>query len=83
MSVGLHDDITDNLVDEILFAFWASNSIAVQWGIAQSFTETASNPEYQLTMMLTSDQAGGSVGEEAGRQLSLAIASGSVTRDVT
>jgi hypothetical protein len=83
MQIGLHDDIADNLVDEILFAFWASNSIAVLWGIAQSFTETANNPEYGLTMMMLSDQAGGSVGEEARRQISLAIASGSVTRDVT
>lgn len=84
MSVSLHDDLTDNGLDEIIFALWASNgSIAVEWGYLQSFTEAANNPEYQLTMMLLSDQVGGGVGEEANRSVSLAISSGAVTRDVT
>ena len=82
MAAGLLDDLADNDLDEIMFAFWAANSIAVQWGYLQSFTESAVNPEYQLTMQLLSDQVGGGVGEEAKRSISLAIASGTLTRDV-
>jgi hypothetical protein len=83
MSAGFLDDITDNLLDEIIFAIWSSNSTAVQWRYLQSATETASNPEYQTTMILLSDQVGGGVGEEAKRSCSLSIASGAVVRDVT
>jgi hypothetical protein len=84
MAIGLKDDVADNDVDEDIFALWASNgALAVQWGYEQSFTETATNPEYQFTAMLLSDQAGGNVGEEAPRSLSIAIASGSITRDVS
>lgn len=83
LSVGLRDDLTDDGVDEDVFALWASNpSLAVEWGYLQSFTESATNPEYQCTMMLTNDQAGGGVGEGANRTLQLVISSGSITRDV-
>lgn len=84
MAIGLRDDIADNEVDEDIFALWASNgSLAVQWGYLQSFTESATNPEYQFTGMLTSDQVGGSVGEGANRQLNVKMAAGDLTRDVT
>jgi len=83
MSAGFLDDIADNLIDEIMFAFWASNSIATIWRYTQNATESASNPEYNATMMLLSDQVGGGVGEIAKRSCSLAIASGTVTRDIT
>lgn len=83
-AVGLRDDLADNDVDEDIFALWATNgALAVQWGYLQSFTETATNPEYQYTAIMLSDQVGGGVGEEANRSIQLAIASGTVTRDVT
>jgi hypothetical protein len=82
-SAGFLDDYADNLLDEIMFAFWSANSIAVQWRYGQNTTETASNPEYGYTAMLLSDQTGGGVGEEAKRSCSLAIASGALTRDIT
>ncbi len=81
-NAGYLDDITDNLLDEIVFAWWGTY-LAVQWRYTQSATEGVSNPEYGLTMMLLSDQVGGGVGEEAKRTQSLAISSGTVTRDVT
>lgn len=82
MSVGVFDDIADNLVDEIIDGLFSAASVAVVFGIAQSFTESASNPEYQFTGLLFSDQLGGAVGEEAKRNLSLAISSGSLVRDI-
>ncbi len=83
ISAGFLDDIADNLIDEIMFAFWSANSIATIWRYTQNTTETTSNPEYDATMMLLSDQVGGGVGEIAKRTCSLAIASGSVSRDIT
>jgi hypothetical protein len=83
-AITLRDDLTDNEVDEDIFALWSSNgSLAVEWGFLQSFTEAANNPEYQYTAMLLSCQSGGGVGEGASLQLQLRLASGSVTRDVT
>ena len=83
LSVGLNDDIADDDLDEDTFALWATNgSLAIQWGYLQSFTESPTNPEYQFTGILLSDQVGGGVGEEAKRQWSIAIASGSLTRDI-
>ena len=88
-AIGLRDDVADNLVDELVFALWAANTsgpgVAVAWGynIATLGTSTASDPEYQYTGLLLSDQAGGGVGEGANRSLSLKIASGTITRDIT
>ena len=82
MTAGFFDDITDNLLDEIVFAWWGTPQ-AVLWRYTQSATETANNPEYGLTAMLSSDQAGGGVGEEAKRSQTWLISSGTVTRDIT
>ncbi len=82
LAATFADDITDNLIDEIFFAFWSANSIAGIWRYTQNTTEGVSNPEYDATLMLLSDQVGGNVGELAKRTCSLAIASGTVTRDI-
>src|SRR6187399_3064107 len=74
-SLGYLDDVTDNLLDEIVFAWWGTPQ-AVQWRYTQSATEGVSNPEYGLTMLLLNDQVGGGVGEEAKRTQSMAISSG-------
>lgn len=83
MSVGFFDELADNDLDEIMFAFWSSNSVAIQWRYLQSATESAINPEYGFTGMILNDQVGGGVGEEAKRSVSIAMQSGALTRDVT
>lgn len=84
LSASVFDDIADNLVDEIVDGLFTSNpSIAIEFGIAQSFTEGVNNPEYQFTSMILSDSMGGNVGEEAKRALAFAISSGSLVRDIT
>src|SRR4051812_10105609 len=67
MTLGLFDELADNDLDEIMFAIWSSNSTAILWRYLQSATESAVNPEYGFTAILTSDQVGGGVGEEAKR----------------
>lgn len=82
LAIGAFDDLADNALDELVFALW-STTPAVQWRYLQSATETATNPEYGATMMLLSDQVGGTVGEKAKRQMQFAIASGVLARDIT
>lgn len=82
LAVGAFDDLADNALDELVFALWATTPV-VLWRYTQSATEGVTNPEYGATMMLLSDQVGGSVGEKAKRQMQFAIASGVVARDIT
>jgi hypothetical protein len=82
LAVGAFDDLADNALDELVFALWGTTPV-VLWRYLQSATESATNPEYGATMMLTNDQVGGSVGEKAKRQMTFMIASGVLARDIT
>jgi len=80
LALEFMDDVADNDVDEEL---WALLGTVVTFTIkATSGSISASNPEYQGSVLVTSHAIGGAVGELATKSLSWPT-SGSITRDIT
>jgi len=80
LALEFMDDVADNDVDEEL---WALLGTVVTFTIkATSGSISASNPEYQGNVLVTSHAIGGAVGELATKSLSWPT-SGSITRDIT
>ena len=76
------DDYETGDLDEDIDALWGT-TFTVAWR-PDAGVRSASNPEYQFTGVLSSDQAGGAFGDAAVRTLgAIMIASGVVTRAVT
>ena len=77
----LSDDYDAGDLDEDIDALWGT-TFAVAWRPVNEAIST-SNPEYQFTGVLSSDQAGGAFGDAAVRTLgAIMIATGEVTRAV-
>ena len=75
------DDYDAGDLDEDIEALWGT-TFAVAWRPDNGAIST-SNPEYQFTGVLSSDQAGGAFGDAATRTLgAIMIATGVVTRAV-
>jgi len=80
LALEFMDDVADNDVDEEL---WALLGTVVTFTIkAATGSISASNPEYQGSVLITSHSIGGAVGDLATKSLSFPV-SGSITRDVT
>ena len=80
LSIEFHDDVADNDVDEEL---WALLGTVVAFTLKPvSGATSASNPEYQGSVLVTSHSIGGAVGDLAGKSLSFPT-SGAVVRDIT
>ena len=80
LSLEFMDDLADNDLDEELWAIL---------GTVVTFTcklvtgaISASNPEYQGSVLITGHSVGGTVGDLAGKSLSFPT-SGAVVRDIT
>lgn len=80
LSLEFMDDVADNDVDEELFALLGT---VVAFAIkATSGAISASNPEYQGSVLVTGHSLGGAVGDLASKSLSFPT-SGAITRDIT
>ena len=80
LSFEFHDNVADNDIDEEL---WALLGTVVAFTLKPvSGATSASNPEYQGSVLVTSHAIGGGVGELAGKSLSFPT-SGAVVRDIT
>lgn len=79
LALNWMDDVADNDVDEELFALLGTVvTFAVK---ATSAAISASNPEYQGSVLVTGHSIGGGVGELASKSLSFPT-SGAVVRDI-
>ena len=79
LALEFMDDVADNDVDEEL---WALLGTVVAFTIKPtSGVISASNPEYQGSVLVTGHSIGGSVGELAMKSLSFPT-SGLITRDI-
>lgn len=80
LALTFNDDVADNDVDEEL---WALLGTVVTYTIkATSGSVSASNPEYQGNVLITTTTFGGAVGELGAKSLTWPT-SGAITRDVT
>jgi predicted secreted protein len=80
LTLEFMDDVADNDVDEELFALIGT---VVAFALKPvSGTISASVPEYQGFVLVTTYTVGGAVGDLAGKSLTWPI-SGSITRDIT
>ena len=80
LALEFMDDVADNDVDEELFALLGT---VVTFTVkATNAAISASNPEYQGNVLITSHSIGGAVGELATKSLSFPV-SGAVVRDIT
>ena len=80
LALNFMDDVADNDVDEELFALLGTVvTFAVR---ATSGAISASNPEYQGSVLITGHSIGGGVGELAQKSLTFPT-SGAVVRDIT
>ena len=80
LALEFMDDVADNDVDEELFALLGT---VVAFAIkATSGAISASNPEYQGSVLVTGHSLGGAVGELAMKSLTFPT-SGAITRDIT
>lgn len=80
LSLEFMDDVADNDVDEEMFALLGT---VVAFAIkATSGAISASNPEYQGSVLVTGHSLGGAVGELAMKSLTFPT-SGAITRDIT
>lgn len=80
LALEFMDDVADNDVDEEL---WALLGTVVAFTLKPvSGATSASNPEYQGSVLVTSHSIGGAVGDLAGKSLSFPT-SGAVVRDIT
>lgn len=79
LALNFMDDVADNDVDEEL---WALLGTVVAFAVkASTGSISASNPEYQGFVLVTSHSIGGGVGELAQKQLTWPT-SGTITRDI-
>jgi hypothetical protein len=81
LEVTLHNDYVDDGLDEDLEAL-IGTTFAVAYRPDAGAIST-SNPEYQFTGVLGEGGSGGTVGEIDKKSITLTIASGTLTRDVT
>lgn len=80
LSLEFMDDVADNDVDEELFALLGT---VVAFTLkAATGAISASNPEYQGSVLVTSHSLGGSVGDLAKKSVSWPT-TGAITRDIT
>ena len=80
LALNFMDDVVDNAVDELLFALLGTVvTFAVK---ATSAAISASNPEYQGSVLVTGYTFGGDVGTLASKQLTFPT-TGTVVRDIT
>lgn len=80
LALEFMDDVADNDVDEEL---WALLGTVVTFTLkAATGAISASNPEYQGSVLVTSHSLGGSVGDLAKKSLSFPV-TGAITRDIT
>lgn len=80
LALTVNDSITDNEIDELLFALLGT--VVTATVKATSSAISAANPEYQFSVLVTGHSLGGGVGELASKSLSFPI-TGAVVRDVT
>ena len=79
LQLLFNDDVADNDVDEELFALLGT--VVTFATKATSSAISASNPEYQGSVLITGHSIGGAVGELAAKSLTFPI-SGAITRDI-
>lgn len=80
LALTVNDSITDNEIDELLFALLGT--VVTATVKATDAAISAANPEYQTSVLVTGHSLGGGVGELASKSLSFPI-TGAVVRDVT
>lgn len=80
LDLTVNDSITDNEIDELLFALLGT--VVTATVKATDAAISAANPEYQTSVLVTGHSLGGGVGELASKSLSFPI-TGAVVRDVT
>jgi hypothetical protein len=80
LALNFMDDVADNDVDEELFAL--VGTVVAFTVKAATGAVSASNPEYQGSVLVTGHSIGGGVGELAQKSLTFPT-SGAITRDIT
>ena len=80
LGLQFREELTDDLLDEDVAALFGT-TFAVEYRYKQG-GRSANNPGYTATMMLTQEQAGGTIGAGAQKSITLKIASGSITRNI-